>query len=161
MYLSDRNRIEICLPAQMMLASAIAGIPEAEQKKSDFLSFKKDLIDASSEPVNDLNNRKRSSILRRVLRLHEGIPEEIIGDDMGDIPKLALVQFHLIRIIIEDGYLQYPEDGPFGRAVVTFMEALQHHAEKTKLNISAIKQAKKLLLRLQAEGFYRGVTIPD
>lgn len=161
MYQSDRHRVEICLPAQMMLACAIAGISEEEQKKDDFISFKKDLIDAGWEPVEDLDTKKRNGVLRRVLRLHESIPKQIIGDDPGDIPKLALVQFHLIKMILEDGYLQYEEDGAFHRSVLTFMEALQHHAEKEKLNASAIKQAKKLLRRLQDEGYYRGVTIPD
>ena len=161
MYLSDRNRIEICLPAQMMLTSAIAGVPETEQGKEDFLEFKKNLIIASKWPISDLDTKKRNNLLRRLTRLHENIHAEVIGNDAGNIPKLALVQFHLIRIIIEDGYLDYPEDGPFAVAVIAFMEALQHHANESKLNTSAIKQAKKLLLSLQDGGFYRGVTIPD
>lgn len=161
MYLSDRHRVEICLPAQMMLACAIAGISEENQQTDDFKSFKKDLIEAGWEPVADLDTKKQGNVLRRVLRLHESIPKQIIGDDHGNIPKLALVQFHLIRFIIEDGYLQYEEDGIFHRAVLTFMEALQHHAAEERFNASAIKAAKKLLGRLQSEGYYRGVVVPD
>lgn len=161
MYLSDRHRVEICLPAQMMLACAIAGISEENQQTDDFKSFKKDLIEAGWEPVEDLDPKKQGNVLRRVLRLHESIPKQIIGDDYGNIPKLALVQFHLIRFIIEDGYLQYEEDGIFHRAVLTFMEALQHHAAEERFNASAIKAAKKLLRRLQSEGYYRGVVVPD
>lgn len=161
MYLSDRHRVEICLPAQMMLACAIAGISEENQQTDDFKQFKQDLIEAGWGPVEDLDPKKQGNVLRRVLRLHESIPKQIIGDDHGNIPKLALVQFHLIRFILEDGYLQYEESGVFHRSVLAFMEALQHHAEEERFNASAIKQAKKLLQRLQSEGYYRGVAIPD
>lgn len=58
MYLSDRHRVEICLPAQMMLACTIAGISEENQQTDDFKSFKKDLIEAGWEPVADLDPKK-------------------------------------------------------------------------------------------------------
>lgn len=161
MYLSDRHRVEICLPAQMMLACAIVGIPKKDQETEDFKTFKQNLLQAGWEPVEDLDYKKQQNVLRRVVRLHQSIPDQVIGDDHGNIPKLALVQFHLIRFIIEDGYLQYEEDGIFHRAVLTFMEALQHHAAEERFNASAIKAAKKLLRRLQSEGYYRGVVVPD
>lgn len=157
MYLSDRHRVEICLPTQMMLACAIAGISEENQQQEDFKSFKADLVKASWEAVEDLAVNKTRSVLNRVMKLNQAMADEFLKDDKDNIPKLALIQFHCIRFIIEDEYLQYEEDSPFGRGVVTFMNAIDHHAAEEKLNASAIKQARKMLKRLQQMGYYPGV----
>lgn len=160
-YISDRHRVEICLPAQMMLACAIAGISPENQEKEDFKSFKADLVAASWDIVTDMTQKDRHKVLNRVMKLNQSLADNFLKDDKDDIPKLALIQFHCIRFIIEDHYLQYEEDSPFGRGVVTFMNAIDHHASEPKVNASAIKQARKMLKFLQQQGYYPGVEPND
>lgn len=161
MYMKERNRVEICLPAQMMLACAIAGISPENQEKEDFKSFKADLIAASWEVVDGMLERDRHKVLNRVMKLNQSLADAFLKDDKDDIPKLALIQFHTIRFIIEDGYLQYEADSPLGRGIETFMSAIDHHAAEPKLNASAIKQARKMLKFLQDQGYYPGVVPND
>lgn len=159
-YMSDRHRVEICLPAQMMLAAILAGVPEAQQKKQDFLDLKKDLIDLSWEAVIDLPPKQQHKLLQRVLKLHSDLNKEFMSDK-EDIPKIALIEFHCIKFIIEDEYLQYTEGSLFDTSIQTFMASIEHHAQKEKVNASAIKQARKMLKFLQDQGYYPGVEPSD
>lgn len=158
MYLSDRQRVEIGLPSHMMLAAILAGVED--QQSEQFLKAKADLIEAGSEPVSDLMDKKAVKILDRTRSLLDGITREYVADGV-EVAKVALITFHFMRFIIEDGYLQYAEGSAFERSIQAFMEALEHKAQEPKINASAIKQAKRMLRRLQELGYYRGVEVPD
>lgn len=156
-YMKDRQRVEVCLPAQMMMAVFLHGLPEEVLKSDDWTKLKTDLVDASTETVDALAPKDRNKLLNRTKNVHQRMVADFVKEDT-EVGKLGLVVFHLIRYIIEDGYLQYDEEGPFARSIVTFMEALEHHAQKDRMNSSAMKQAKKMLKRLQEEeNMYPGV----
>ena len=158
MYLNDRQRVEIGLPAQMMLAGFIAGVED--QESEEFKRTRADLIEAGGEPVADLTDKKAVSILRRTSTVLDAVTKEHVKEG-SEIAKVALITFHFMRFIIEDGYLQYVEGGAFDRSINAFMEALEHRAKEPRVNASAIKQAKKMLKQLQDMGYYRNVEPPD
>lgn len=158
MYLNDRQRVEINLPVHMMLAAFIAGVED--QTTDEFKEVKADLIQAAEDCLSDMQERKAVSLLRRTTRLLDDITSEYIAEGV-EVSKVALITFHFMRYIIEDGYLQYAEDSAFARSIGKFMEALEHAAEEPKVNASAIKQAKKMLKHCQREGYYGAVAIPD
>lgn len=158
MYLSDRQRVEIGLPAHMMLAAILAGVED--QQSEEFLQAKADLIIAGSDPVSDLVDKKAIKILNRTRALLDAITKEHIAEGM-EVAKVALITFHFMRFIIEDGYLQYEEGSAFERSIHAFMEALEHKAQEPKVNASAVKQARKMLRKLQDLGYYQGVAVPD
>ena len=158
MYLSDRQRVEIGLPSHMMLAAILAGVED--QQSEEFLKAKSDLIEAGSEPVSDLMDKKAVKILDRTRSLLDTITKDHVAEGV-EVAKVALITFHFMRFIIEDGYLQYVEGSAFDRSIQAFMEALEYKAQEPKINASAIKQAKRMLRRLQELGYYRGVEVPD
>ena len=158
MYLSDRQRVEIGLPSHMMLAALIAGVED--QGSDEFKKAKADLIEAGGEPVADLQDRKAVSVLNRTRSVLDAITKDHIKEG-AEVSKVALITFHFMRFIIEDGYLQYTADGAFDRSINAFMEALEYKAQEPLVNASAIKQAKKMLRQLQDMGYYRDVNPPD
>lgn len=158
MYLSDRQRVEISLPSQMMLGAFKAGVED--QGSEEFKSVITDLLEASMEPVSDLVSKKAAKIILRINSLLKDITVEYVKQD-AEVSKVALITFHFMRFIIEDNYLQYEQGSAFDRSIQAFMEALEHKASEPRVNESAIKQAKKMLKRLQEWGYYRGVQIND
>lgn len=158
MYLSDRQRVEIGLPSHMMLAALIAGVED--QQDEEFIRAKADLIEAGGEPVSDLMDKKAVKILDRTRWVLDTITKDHVKEG-AEVAKIALITFHFMRFIIEDGYLQYEPEGAFDRSITAFMDALEHKAQEPKVNASAIKQAKKMLRQLQEMGYYGVVTVPD
>lgn len=158
MYLSDRQRVEIGLPSHMMLAAILAGVED--QQSEEFKQAKADLIEAGSEPVSDLMDKKAVKILDRTRSLLDTVTKEYVVEG-NEVAKVALITFHFMRFIIEDGYLSYQEGSAFDRSINNFMEALEHKASEPKVNESAIKQAKKMLKRLQLLGYYTSVIVEE
>lgn len=158
MYLNDRQRVEIGLPSQMMLAAFLAGVED--QTTPDFLATKADLIEAGNEPFSDLPTKKAVSLTRRTNKLLHDLTKDHI-EEGAEVAKIALITFHFMRFIIEDNYLQYEEGSAFDRSINTFMEALEHKAQEPKVNASAIKQAKRVLRHCQQAGYYQSVSIPE
>lgn len=158
MYLSDKQRVEIGLPSQMMLAALIAGVED--QQSDEFKKARADLIEAGSEPVNDLVAKKAYQIMKRTGALLHEITKEYVKEG-AEVAKIGLITFHFMRFIIESGYLQYEPERAFDRSIHAFMEALEDKASEPKVNESAIKQAKKMLKRLQLLGYYTSVILEE
>ena len=158
MYLSDKQRIEISLPVQMILAAIISGV--SDQTTPEFLETKNNLMLAGNDPVSDLPDKKAIKILNRTRDLLYAITKEHISEG-SEVSKVALITFHFMSFIIENGYLKYEEGCAFDKSINSFMGALQKVAEEPKVNASAIKQAKKMLKKLQGLGYYENVQISD
>lgn len=157
-YLSDRMRVELTLLPQMMLTVYLDGCTDEERSQNpDWAGIKQDLITAGTESIQDLRPaRKQNQVLGRATRLNDMFRREVVQEGTT-VAKVGLITFHLMRFIVEDGYLQYPEGSAMDRSVQAFMESLEPHAKIEAVNQSAIKQARKMLKLLQAEGYYQGV----
>ncbi len=154
MYLSDKQRVELLLPSQMILAVAFAGFSDDQQATEGFAKLKANLIESGEIALQSISDKDRNKILRRVKSLNEKMVKLAIPDDANDIPKLGLVYFHIISQIIESGIVVYDIDDCFGYSLQVFMDSIQGHASIEKRNLSAIKKARKILEWLRGQGYY-------
>jgi hypothetical protein len=135
-----------------------------------FQATKNDLMAACEEALVGVHpDKKQLSLLRRIERVHLEIVEPYIRGDNPDPRKIGLVAFYLLQHLVETQTLIVPEDSHFGKALDHMLPALspwegstdQEIQDYENLNRSARKQVRKILLHLQAEGYYRGLSLPD
>lgn len=152
-YLSDRQRTEIALPAHVMMGVLFAGV---EDQDAEFEQCVRLLKTAACEPVDDLDDRKARKIQERVRRLHHDVvrPYSTEGADVG---KFGLVVFFWIKAMVETGYLAFADGSAIDEALKLYIGAIEHKAEQPRVVASAQKQARKMIGRLQAQGYYAGL----
>lgn len=153
-HITDKQRVELLLPSQMMLAVVIAGFSEETKETAGFIKLTAKLIESGEIAIQSIADKDRNKILRRVKALNEKMVRLAIPDDLNDIPKLGLIYFHIISQIIESGIVVYDIDDCFGYSLQVFMDSIQGHASIEKRNLSAIKKARKILEWLRGQGYY-------
>ncbi|MDR6954191.1 hypothetical protein J2X65_003559 [Ancylobacter sp. 3268] len=154
-YLSDRQRVEISLPPQVMLGVVIAGV---DREDADYRRALDLLKVAAREPIDDLPEDRAHKILERVRRVHK----EVLGPYSGegqDVAKFGLVAFYWIKAMVETGYFVFAEGSAIDEAMTLFIGAIEHRAQVPAIDASAQKQARKLIRSLQALGYYRGLDL--
>lgn len=75
------------------------------------------------------------------------------------VAKYGLVAYYLMRAMVDQGRLEVKEGTDFGNAIDIVLVALQPAADNDAMNESAQKQARKFLSRLQAEGYFKEITL--
>ncbi|WP_156941808.1 hypothetical protein [Mesorhizobium sp. LSJC255A00] len=135
-----------------------------------FQATKNHLMAACNEALDGVYpDRKQLSLLRRIERIHAEMVQPYVKDKEADPRKIGLVAFYLLQHLVETRTLIVPEDSHFGKALDHMLPALspwegstdQEIQDYDNLNRSARKQVRKILLHLQAEGYYRGLSLPD
>lgn len=112
---------------------------------------------AAYEPLQGLAPAVRAKLVRRIDRASAEAMREVEGATVG---KAGLVVFELVRMIVESGYLVLAEGSAFDRAMNNVLAHLDPLAASAPtLHASASKQARRALARLQAQGYYQGVTL--
>lgn len=154
--MNDRQRVEIMLPAQIMLGVLLAGA--SDQDCEEFRMAKEAFIEASDEAVRDLMPQKRNAIIRRMFRVNLEVTAPYQKED-ARVDKMGLVAFYWLKALIEQDYLILYEGSAMQRGMDIMMEALEHAANIEKLDASAQKNARKFLAHLQRLGYYQGVTM--
>lgn len=105
--------------------------------------------------LSDLLASKANSILRRIERLHYSIIEPFLKWEIktGEsvTPKIGLVTFYLLQILVDDGWIVFGEDTDFQRALDIYLPAIEHVAAVERRDLSAQDQARKIYERLQAK----------
>jgi hypothetical protein len=152
--LTDRQRVEIMLPAQIMLGVLLCGANDREAE--DFARARDALIEASDQVVHDLPAARRAQIIRRTHRLHLEATEPYRKDG-ARVDKMGLIAFYWLRELMEQEYLVLHQGSPMARALDIMVPALERAAAIERLDASAQKSARKFLLHLQGLGYYRGV----
>lgn len=156
--ITDRHRVELMLPAQMMLAVLIAGAdapnhPDAKEARAC-------LKQASDEVVADLSDKQRASLARRVARVHLEITEEH-RRIAARVDKVGLIAYYLIKAITDCDYLVIPDGSAMSRGLAYMLRALEPSANIERLDQSAQKASRKMLLHLQRLGYYERVPVGD
>ncbi|WP_244276282.1 hypothetical protein [Methylobacterium indicum] len=158
--LSDRQRVEVAIPAYLLLALTSApGVivpagPEMTGKAEVAIAaMKNDLTQACVEPFNDLVGKKQHALLRRVERIGKGV---IAG--WGDRPALSvmLTLWYFVKDLTDREVLILWEGSAMARAANTLLPMFAHGFEEQKWDASAKRQAGRLLAQFQAEGLYSG-----
>lgn len=152
-YLSDRQRTELALPAHVMMGVLFAGVDKPD---TDFENCVSLLKTAACEPVGDLDDRKARKIQERVRRLHHDVVRPYSADG-ADVAKFGLIVFFWIKAMVETGYLAFADGSAIDQALRLYVGAIEHKAEEPKIVASAQKQARKMIGRLQAQGYYAGL----
>lgn len=157
-YLSDRQRVEIVLLVQMMLAITLEGVEQGKQEDDDFKACVEHLLAACHEPVADLDARRQKRVLDRMKRVHLDAtkPYRNEGDEVG---RLGLIIFWLIKSVVDDGYIVYNENSHIGKALEIWLPSLEQHASIEKRMKSAHKHAGKMLVYLQSQGYFHTVRL--
>lgn len=155
MWASDRQRVEVLLPAQMVLAIIIAG---AGDRDADFDACKALLLTACKEPVADLTPAHQRKVLNRATRLHREVSAPYTKDG-AEVSKLGLIVFYWLKAVVDSGYLVFAAGSAIDRAIDLFVPAIEHAAQVEAVDRSAQKQAVHMLRHLQRLGYYQGIGI--
>ena len=155
-YLSDRQRVEISLPPQVMMGVLFAGV---ERHDADFERAVALLKTAAREPLEDLPERHSRKILERTRRVHNDILGPYHGEGQ-DVAKFGLITFYWIQAMVESGYFVFAEGSAIDEAMALFIRAIEHRAQVPAIDASAQKQARKLIRSLHALGYYRALEVP-
>jgi hypothetical protein len=151
--MNDRQRVEALLFPQMLLAVLIAGVGH---KDDEYEKCKALLLAACEEILHDLDDRRRSSILRRTYRLQLAVTEPYRKEGVP-LAKVGLMELYVLQRILDDNYLVLTEGSSMAKALDLIVPALGHALEEPKLNTSAQKQAGKMLSALQAAGYFETI----
>ena len=153
-YLSDRQRIETLL-LPIMCQSVVksgAGDPSAPDAVACSNHFGK----AIEEGVSGLDEKKKYSLLRRALRLHELVTAPYTKHG-ARVDKVGLMVFYVLKWATDAEYLILHDGSAMSQGLDILLPALEHAAEIEALSNSAKKAAGKMLAQLQREGFFQNV----
>lgn len=157
MPLTDRQRVEIMLPAQVLLGVLIAGVDDPNHP--DAIATRDALIRASNEVVADLPERHVNKIIARMFRVHNLVTEPY-RQEGARVDKMGLIAFYWLKALTDCEYLVLHEGSNMQKALDRMLPALEQAANIAKLDASAQKQSKKFLQHLQSLGYYSSVTLP-
>lgn len=155
--LTDRQRIELALPAYLLYA--LTGAPDvfvpsnpdlAARADADVAELRCNLRTACLEPFADLTPAKRQALIRRLKRVQQQTT------DWHERPALdlMLMLWCFLQDLTDREVLILWEGSAMDLAMKKLMPMCQYGLEKHEDGIAAQKQARALLSRLQAEGLY-------
>ncbi len=156
--LTDRQRIELAIPAYLLLALTSAPgafVPadpdQAARAKADIAAMRADFQAARLEPLGDLAGKKQHALLRRVERIVRGV---ISGWENRPALSLMLVLWYFVKDLTDREVLILWEGSAMARATSRLLPMFAHGFEEQKRDAAAQEQASLLLAQLQAEGLY-------
>jgi len=156
--LSDRQRVELAIPAYLLLALTSAPgafVPAkadlAARAEADIAAMRVDLKAACYEPLEDLAEKKRGALLRRVERIARGVIVEWKDCTMLSV---TLSLWYFLKDLTDREVLILWEGSAMARATSKLLPMFAHGFDEQKRDAAAQEQAGQLLARLQAEGLY-------
>ncbi|WP_339163509.1 hypothetical protein [Methylobacterium bullatum] len=157
--LTDRQRIELAIPAYLLYAlTGAAGVfvpvdPDlAARAEADVAELRRNLRTACLEPFADLTPIKRKALLRRLERI-----KQMATANWHEHPALSLMLmlWCFLKDLTDREVLMLWEGSAMDRAMQKLMPMCERSFVREKDGLAAQAQAYALLCRFQAEGFYR------
>lgn len=156
--LSDRQRVELAIPAYLLYAlTAAPGVfvptdpDQAARAEADIAALRGDLKAACLEPLSDLPEKKRHALARRIERIGKDVAARWTHRSaLGAM--LAL--WYFVKDLTDREVLILWEGSAMERATSRLLPMFAHGFEEQKRDAAAQDQARELLVRLQAEGLY-------
>ncbi|MCF4130054.1 hypothetical protein [Methylobacterium sp. SyP6R] len=156
--LSDRQRVELAIPAYLLFAltsAPSAFVPadpnQAERAEADIAAMRVDLRAACYEPIEDLSEKKKGALLRRVERTARGV---IAGWKDRATLSVMLTLWYFLKDLTDREVLILWEGSAMARATSRLLPMFAHGFDEQKRDSTAQEQARQLLRELQAEGLY-------
>lgn len=152
-----RDRVEIALPARMMFA--IAQMPvftfvpgTEEQGKKELAKMQALLMRACLEPIEGLPRQMALVLGKQIDRLHNDVMSEY---DKTRADKVATAVYYVLKELTDTGYLELWEGSAMAEAAAIYLPMIEHVFNEERLDDSAQKQARRIMQKLQAKGYYR------
>ena len=150
MTLTDRQRVELAIPARLMFDVLASAIEDGSDLQAN--DIRRHLVAACAEPLEGLAGAARSKIIRRIERVttEAGAPyyEKVTA------AKMAMTVFYFVEALIDQGILELYADTPMAHVVQAFMALLGESFAQPTLDESAKKQGVEVLQALQRQGYY-------
>lgn len=151
-----KERVECALPARMMFAITQMNVfsfdpGREEQGKKDIERLQDLLMHACLEPLNQLSPTAKTVLGKQIDRLHNQVMAEY---DQSRADKVATAIFYFLKELTDTGYLELYEGSPMAEAAGMFVPMIEHVFAQDKLDASAHKQSRRIILKLQEKGYY-------
>jgi hypothetical protein len=157
--LTDRQRIELAVPAYLLYA--LTGAPNVfvpadpdlvARAEADVAELRRNLRTACLEPFADLTPSKRQALIRPLERL-----KRLMTADWHERPALSLMLmlWCFLKDLTNREVLILWEDSAMDRATRKLRPMCEHGSEKQDDGVAAHEHAGGLLTRFQAEELYR------
>lgn len=149
--MNDREQVEALFCSRILYLIVIGGTaPNPYLHK-----IATELIQA---PLQNLSKERSSTIRRRVVRLEEKYIHPFVGRAHGS--KIALIAYYFINKLLDEDYLDIPDNSPFRELANKLFSAITTSLEFgsrsfIEVSKSANKQAQKMLTGLQADGYFQ------
>jgi hypothetical protein len=156
--LTDRQRVELAIPAYLLFALTSAPgafVPAdpglVERAEADIAELRADLKTAWFEPLEDLSERKKVALLRRVERIARGV---IVEWKNRSTLSVMLTLWYFLKDLTDREVLILWEGSAMARAASRLLPMFAHGFDEEKCDATAKEQARHLLTKLQVEGLY-------
>jgi hypothetical protein len=170
LYKTDTDRVEIMFPAGVLLSITLSGVghfrDEAQKPMTDeyralvaaHLEFYFECLNEAEkaflEPVEKLTSDKVGNITRRVRRLVAKHIDDVFAEK-ANLPKMMAVLVSFTNKLIEDDILHIPEGSIYWQLLSRMLAAMNKDNPGFEKQVeSAIKQAEKLFIKMQKDGYY-------
>ena len=154
--LTDRQAVELLFPIYAMALVIQDGVEPERKGDADFLRFM-ELLSLAEDEVIQRHGKQgaREKLLRRVMKAAGHAVKPYVKAD-AEVGKIGLIVFFMLQKLVDAEYLVYSAGSAIDEAVTMYVEAIAHHAEPEKKRASAERQAGKMLVELQREGYFTG-----
>lgn len=153
MYLSERQRVELAIPARIMHSVVFSGADTTDDASRAVAEQMIVLLNRTCmEPLDGLWPREQAKIARRIERTFNEVMRPYKDTTAG---KVGLITYYLLEALIERNILTLYHDSAMAEAVRIFQPYWEEVASIRAVDDSAKKQAGKLLAHLQSMGYYR------
>jgi hypothetical protein len=156
--LTERQRIELAIPASLAAALAFANVfggdPAEVERQGKHLQAL--LIDCLREPFIDLSNARQRRLLNMTTALCADCIKEMGFEGQSSV-KFAMTYYYFVEDLLARGVLEVVEGSKMGEALTMLLPMMEHGFEREAQDASAQKQAKRLLRWFNARGFYGDV----
>jgi len=153
MYLSDRQRVELALPARFLWSIIQCGADGGHEASQNALKL---IQTACIEPLDGLHGQDKLRIARRIDRVFSEAMEPLTSTDSHSISagKAGLIVYYFIVDLVDRNILELYADTPMADAITQILPELSSLIAIKSVDKSAQKQAEKLFTRLRNMGFY-------
>lgn len=157
-YANARRLTEYLLGIEALRLVVIHGVHDrgSENTKSILLALDNAIIAATPEGVLS----ERSKIWRRVVKVVTDVMIKPFQEQEEKVAKYGLAVYYLLRNLIDQGRFGVEEGSEVEDAMEAILGGLSEYTTKEheKLDKSAFKAGRRMLERLQKEGYYTDAT---
>lgn len=154
-YTNDRRLVEtvnMTLSFSMILVQGVS--PEFKETKEQILSL---LTESLNNLVQHLDHKKRTKIMQRCrYSMENGFVTEALKQN-SHAAKIGLALYYFIKNMQEQNLFYYAEGSAFDKALSMILPCLEDWANQDRFDKSSFKEARKMLSRYQAVGYYTDV----